>query len=327
MKKIIFLIVIFNLFISCQKEKIEIKKVRIGFPGSVNVLDGVAGIAQQKKFIENELKNIGYEVEYINFSGNGPAVNEALIGGKIDVAIYAEVPGIILKSKGIDNSLYAIADNHINAGIIVKKGSTIKSVSDLKGKKIAFPKGTYIHRFVIEILKRNGLSENDVEFLQISSDAESALLGGSVDAVAFTETFTERLTRDKGLTEIIADTEKNPDLAGKSIFVGNNNYTKKNPEAIEAVLKGLKKGVDFTFENEDEAYKILAESHNMNVNTVRKIYDFNKDNINKRYMINITPEIIFQLEQCKEFLLENNLITKDFSIEEWSDKSFYDKVF
>ena len=65
----------------------------------------------------------------------------------------------------------------------------------------------------------------------------------------------------------------------------------------------------------------------MNVNTVRKIYDFNKDNINKRYMINITPEIIFQLEQCKEFLLENNLITKDFSIEEWSDKSFYDKVF
>ena len=58
MKKIIFLIVIFNLFISCQKEKIEIKKVRIGFPGSVNVLDGVAGIAQQKKFIENELKNI-----------------------------------------------------------------------------------------------------------------------------------------------------------------------------------------------------------------------------------------------------------------------------
>ena len=65
----------------------------------------------------------------------------------------------------------------------------------------------------------------------------------------------------------------------------------------------------------------------MNVNTVRKIYDFNKDNINKRYMINITPEIIFQLEQCKKFLLENNLITKDFSIEEWSDKSFYDKVF
>ena len=51
-----------------DEEKIEIKKVRIGFPGSVNVLDGVAGIAQQKKFIENELKNIGGYIHICDYS-------------------------------------------------------------------------------------------------------------------------------------------------------------------------------------------------------------------------------------------------------------------
>ena len=78
----------------------ELKVVKLGFPGSANFMGSIAGIAQDKKFFEEELQKIGYKIEYVPFAA-GPAVNEALATKKIDLAIYADFPGLVLKSKDI----------------------------------------------------------------------------------------------------------------------------------------------------------------------------------------------------------------------------------
>lgn len=58
----------------------------------------------------------------------GPAVNE------IDVAVYAEFPLITAVSNGVDLKGFALSTSQLNFGLLARKGSGIKSISDLEGK-------------------------------------------------------------------------------------------------------------------------------------------------------------------------------------------------
>ena len=90
MKKFILqlvLIIALLTLVSCgNSSKTSDKKVlRIGYPGTQSALAGVAGIAQEKGYIDAYLKELGYSVEYISFPSAGPGVNEALASNEIDI--------------------------------------------------------------------------------------------------------------------------------------------------------------------------------------------------------------------------------------------------
>lgn len=302
----------------------ETKVVKLGYPGAANFMGGLAGLAQEKKFFDEELSKVGYKVEYVPFAAAGPAVNEALAGSKIDLAIYADFPGIVLKSKGIAIDLLGITENKFYSQLLVKNDSKITSVKDLKGKKIGFTKGTYMHKNLIEILAKNGLSNKDVELINVTTDAESALISGNIDALVQTEQGSLLLTTTKKVARAIDTTRNYPEITAQMVFVGVDSYVKANPEVPVAINKALLRAKDYFKNNTEDSFNILKKS-GLDLESVKAQYGKEAPNFDL-FTVGITQESIKKLEDAQKFLLDEKLITNSFDTTKWADNSYYEKA-
>lgn len=304
-------------------EKVE-KVVRIGFPGTQNFIGGVAGVAQEKKYIEEELSKAGYKVEYKPFAAAGPAVNEALTANEIDIAMYADFPGILSKSKGVETSLIGISDNSMTSAIIVKTDSAINSVKELKGKKIGFTKGTYMQKYLYQVLDANGIAQSEVELINTNNDVDSALQGGSIDAVVVTDTQEALQVVSKKAARTIDTSKDHPDFAAQAVIIGNSKFLAENRASAVALFKALKTSKTFIKENTDQAYEILTKS-GLNKEAVKFNYDKDKGKFDF-FTLKVDEEAKKKINDSKKFMLDNKLITKDFDTDKWIDNSFYEEA-
>lgn len=321
LKKLGLLVAILLSFVSSIFA--EDKVVKIGFPGTNNFLFGVAGIAQDKKFIEDELKKIGYILEYKPFAAAGPAVNEALATKAIDIAFYADFPGLVSKSKGIPHTLIGIYDDFINAAVIVEKNSKIKSIKELKGKKIGFIKGTYMHKVLYQLLSINGLKPSDVELINVV-DGESALISKTIDAYVTTDDSEAIAVITKKFAKTIDSSKKHPEFSAQGVIVGRDAYLKDNPEVAVAIHKALIKAKQFWIKNADQGYQILTKS-GKDLPAVKSVYAKDKNKF-EYATLKITNKSIEKLQKTVEFLLENDLIKNNFDVKTWANNSYFDKA-
>ncbi|NRD79107.1 ABC transporter substrate-binding protein [Bacillus sp. BRMEA1] len=133
------------------------------------------------------LSNTPYKVDYSVFQG-GNLILEAMTSGHIDFGITSEIPPIFssLSKNGEQSKVIAIQQsNTLQQELVVPKGSKIKTVADLKGKKVAYVNSTTAHYFLLKMLQEVGLTWKDITPVQLSTaDGLTALIGGNVDALA-----------------------------------------------------------------------------------------------------------------------------------------------
>ena len=322
------ILVVVGVLVGCAEKEKETDDlvIRLGYPiAGIDFIGGVAGIAKEQGYFEEELKGLGYVIEYTGFAGAGPAVNEALASGKLDLAIYADFPGIVLTSKGIDLSLISITDSGFHAGIVVAKDSSIETITDLKGKKIAFPKGTYVQKYLVQAFEAYGIKEGDVELVNMTADAESALLSGSVDAVAFTESFVARLAFGEAEGKIIHTSRENSEWTGAAVFVGSNTFLKENEKAAVALVKALIRAKEYAQANPEAVYQLFAEKTGISLDASKYLYNLDEGKF-EYYSLEVSQTGLEKLNQNKQFLLDTGLITEDFDINRWGDNSYYEKA-
>ncbi len=167
-------------------------------------------IIKDQRWLEAELADQGVTVNWVQSAGSNKA-NEALRAGAIDVGSTAGSAALLARSNGSPIQVIDIYSQPEWAALVVPAGSSIASVADLKGKRIAATKGTDPYFFLLQSLQEAGIAQTDVtvEILQ-HADGWAALQNGSVDAWA-------------GLDPIMAGAEK----AGAKLLyrnVGFNSY-------------------------------------------------------------------------------------------------------
>ena len=154
------------------------KVIRIGYQkyGTLVLLKG-------KGTLEKKLEAIDYKVEWTEFPG-GPQLLEALNAGAVDFGSTGETPPIFAQAANAP-LVYIAHEPPAPRGeaILVPKDSPIKSVAELKGKKVAFNKGSNVHYLLVKALEEAGLTYEDVEpsFLA-PADGRAAFEKGAVDA-------------------------------------------------------------------------------------------------------------------------------------------------
>ncbi|NKL95493.1 sulfonate ABC transporter substrate-binding protein [Rhizobium leguminosarum] len=154
------------------------KVVRIGYQkyGTLVLLKG-------KGTLEKKLESIGYTVEWTEFPG-GPQLLEALNAGAVDFGSTGETPPIFAQAANAP-LVYIAHEPPAPRGeaILIPKDSPIKSVAELKGKKVAFNKGSNVHYLLVKALEEAGLTYEDVEpsFLA-PADGRAAFEKGAIDA-------------------------------------------------------------------------------------------------------------------------------------------------
>ncbi|HEX7882697.1 MAG TPA: sulfonate ABC transporter substrate-binding protein [Afipia sp.] len=154
------------------------KVVRIGFQKY-----GKLVLLKSKGSLEPKLKALGYSVTWTEFP-SGPPLLEALNVGAIDFGNTGEAPPIFAQAAGAPIQYVAYEPPAPKGeAILVPKDSPLKSVADLKGKKVALNKGSNVHYLLVKALEKAGLKYTDIETVFLApADARAAFERGAVDA-------------------------------------------------------------------------------------------------------------------------------------------------
>ena len=212
--------------------------------------------------LEKEFQKDGIKVQWNNFKGAGPAINESYANGLVDITWLGDLPALIGKASRLDTKLIAIGGTNDNTYLAVPSGSSAKSSADLKGKRIGFFKGTNLHLSIINVIKKYGLSEKDFRFVNMDGAVGyAALASGDIDAIWSNQSLLPVV--DRGIAKIIYTTKKEPDVYKLSGYVlVNSKFEQKYPETVQRVVNVLVKQAAWESNpaNKDALFKIWAKS-------------------------------------------------------------------
>ncbi|MEU9189799.1 ABC transporter substrate-binding protein [Streptomyces sp. NPDC048484] len=133
------------------------------------------------------LKGADYKVKWAEFEGAAPLF-QAVQAGAADTTYSADLPALQALSGGVRfKNVAALKNDGRHTGIVVRKGSSVKSVKDLKGKKVVVSsaKGSISEYLLANVLRQNGLKYSDVKVQYLlPTDAQAAFSSGKIEAWA-----------------------------------------------------------------------------------------------------------------------------------------------
>jgi len=260
-------------------------------------------IAYEKGFFKDEFGN-AFEIEIPQFA-NGPAQNEALKTGQIDIGNVGDLPTIQLWANGTDIQVISyLFDSPDGQSLLVNKRSGIKTLADLKGKKIALQFGATQHKLALKYLTSQGLDTDDVELVHLQKlESSIALKQGVVDAAILEEPFVSQTLEDDNIVEL--STSRGYDKVFAVTFV-RSEYAKKNPQIVSRYLKAIKKANDWCAQNADEATQIVIKFMGSDDFVGTKKY-FEARN----WPVAADQELIDSLNDTIKFCREQEMITRD----------------
>ena len=115
--------------------RIGVAQPAVGTPPSFSA--SALAVAHAKGAFEDEFKADGIKIEWIFFKGAGPAVNEALTNHQLDFAVQGDLPAVVAKAAGLKTRLVLASGVRTNIYIGVPPDSPLKTVSDLRGKRVS----------------------------------------------------------------------------------------------------------------------------------------------------------------------------------------------
>ena len=213
-------------------------------------------LLKARGLLEKKLTPLGYSVSWTEFPG-GPQLLEALNVGAIDFGITGEAPPIFAQAAGAPLVYVAneAAAPHAEA-ILVPKGSAIRTVADLKGKKIALNRGSNVHYLLVKALEKAGLQYSDVTTIFLTpSDARAAFEHGDVDAWVIWDPF-----QASAEVTIEARTLTNGEgiVSNHQFYLGDRRFVAANPAVIQAIVDSVKEIDAWANGNIDEAAAELS---------------------------------------------------------------------
>ena len=180
------------------------------------------------------------------------------------------------------------------------------SIKDLKGKKVAGPRGTVLHQLLVAALVKEGMSIDDVEFLSMDQPAAlSAMLSGNVDASLQAASGIIKAEQAGGKVITTARGLVNVNL----VMTVREAFAKQYPDAVKEVVKVQRDTLKWIAEHRKEAIALGAKEHGISVEDATQLADWSN------YYDVVTAEDIKGLQQDQEFLIANKLMQKPVDVE------------
>ena len=229
--------------------------------------NGVLALANRKGALEKRLAARGITVEWSEFT-SGPPLLEALGAGALDFGATGDVPPLFAQAAN-GNLVYAgiYRGSPEGSAILVRQDSPIKTLADLKGKKLAFKRGSSAHNVAVKALAKAGLTPSDVEAIDLSPpDAAAAFKTGAIDAWSIWDPYLAIAEADPQ-TRILATARGIVD--SYSFFLANSDFTRDNPQIISEVVDELAKVGAVAQKNLDDTVTALSALTGVSVDVTR----------------------------------------------------------
>ncbi len=215
--------------------------------------------ALEKRFAQTK-------VSWIEFPA-GPQLLEALSVGSLEFGLTGDSPPVFAQAAGKD-LVYVGAEppKPDSSAILVLKDSPLRTLAELKGKKVALQKGSSAHYLLVAGVEKAGLQWTDIRPIYLTpADARAAFERKSVDAWAIWDPFysaTELQIQARALSTGRGLSSNN------SFYLASRSFASQYPEAIASLFDELTRADRFVQENRPQAIKLIADFSGLDAGVV-----------------------------------------------------------
>ena len=283
--------------------------LRLGYIGPGKKPANATGWALRQGHLQRELAALGFkDVTTRNFP-NGPDLNEAFVAGALDVGIYGDTPAVVARARCFDARLIGFDTVGMNVWLLTPRGG-VRSVKELEGQTIGVARGSYMHRYVLGLLKEHGLQKSVKVIHMFPRDGEAALDQGSIAAFA-AQIDVGPLLASRGYP-VIDEADRHPTLRGTSVIVASNKLLAAAPGLPAAWTRARRTALQEIRRDSHAYYAFHAE-----------VSGFPLDVVKVSHPLSQFPEAAYPaeglalLDEVKKFLLAENLVSRDFALAQW----------
>lgn len=230
-----------------------LRKVRLAVITTGSTAAILAGV--KKGFFEKH----GFDVE-VKTVATGVQATQALAADQVDWSETGLEATIVSWAAGLPFTAYSMyAKGGDSFGLVVRRSSGIKTLADLKGKRVAVTQGTSFAQGLTQMLLSVGLEPNSVQRVNATiSGMGPMLVAGSVDAMVTSEPFVT-LTMEQMGDEAVLLTRLGKYVQGGGFFLISNKWAGANKEKVTDVVQALWEAQQFARKNQAELVKMEAE--------------------------------------------------------------------
>lgn len=263
-------------------------------------------VMREKGYLDETFAARGVKVESPEIT-SGAQQTQAIAAGEIDIAsVLGGTSAILAKANGVDLKVIAAYARSPKAYFLMTRGDSPATLADLKGKKIAGPKGTVLNQLLVAALAQQGLTLKDVEYINMDlPTARAALLSGQVDvatlaganAVAVEKAGGKPLTSGEGL------------IKPTTVIAARTAFLDAHPDLVKAYFEAHNKALSFMKNHPEEALAIAAKEQKISIEDARAqmpLYDFTPV---------MSEDDVANLTEDQTFMIEANMLQKASAID------------
>lgn len=259
-------------------------------------------VMREKGFLDEAFAAHGIKVESPEIT-SGAQQTQAIAAGEIDIAsVLGGTSAILAKANGVDLKVIAAYARSPKAYYLMTRGDGPAALADLKGKKIAGPKGTVLNQLLAAALASQKLTLTDVEYINMDlPTARAALLSGQVDVATLAGNNAVMVEQAGG--KVLVDGEG---LIKPTTVIGaRSEFLEEHPDLVKAYFEAHRKALEFMAAHPQEALEIAAKEQKISVEEAARqmpLYDFTPV---------MTDDDIANLTADQTFMVETGMLPKD----------------
>jgi len=242
------------------------KEIRIGTQKG-----GFFPAVRARRTVENIFTPLGVEVKWIDFQF-GPPLLEAINVGSVDFGYVGDSPPIFAQAANARiRYVAAVKQEGSTQAIIVPKDSPIRTLADLKGKRVAFGRGSSAHNLLVAALEKAGLAWSDITPAPLApADATAAFVKGSVDAWSIWDPYLALAELKENARVIVFDKDIHKP---NSFYIASTDFVEKYPALVARLNSVFASEGVWADSHHEEVIKAQAEATGVDIEAIRRFVD------------------------------------------------------
>jgi sulfonate transport system substrate-binding protein len=262
---------------------------------------------RQRHSVEDAFKPLGIDIKWIDFQF-GPPLLEAINVGSVDFGFVGDSPPIFAQAGGARIRYVAAVKSDGNTqAIVVPQDSPIKTLADLKGKRIAFGKGSSAHNLLVATLEKAGLAWSDITPAPLApADATVAFARGAVDAWSIWDPYLALAELNEHARVIAFDKDVHKPNA---FYIAGSEFVEKYPSLVAKLNAVFASEGQWADAHHEEVAKAQADATGVDIAAIRRFVDRSNYRV-----VPVDDEVIKSQQAVADRFARFGLIPKPVSV-------------
>lgn len=278
--------------VQAQQNKLNISYVRSPFNLQLMVM-------KENGILQKHLAPLGLQAQWLEIT-SGTKQAQALASGDLDIGGVMNTASVLMaESEGNPVRIVAGVSRPTDVFAVVAGKNGVRKMANLKGKTIAGPKGTVLHQLLVAALAREGITMQQVKFVQMDIPmAFAAMQSGQVDAALLAANFVINAQKDGAQVLTRATGVVTPLLA----MTTSEKFLREHPDRVKAVVAAHDEAWRWIQANRDAAIALGARLQGVSVEDARQLYDWS------HFIRRLSPTDFRAMEEDMQFMLGNGMM-------------------